>query len=106
MFSLQRKTAIITGGGSGIGKAIAELFASQQADVFILELNKASADDTVKSIVDNGGKATAVAVNVADQAQVKQVVSSIVQEAGKIDILVNSAGISHIGRLENTLEED
>jgi NAD(P)-dependent dehydrogenase (short-subunit alcohol dehydrogenase family) len=106
MFSLQRKTAIITGGGSGIGKAIAELFASQQAEVFILELNQSSADDTVKSITDKGGKATAVAVNVSDQAQVKQVVSSIAQKAGRIDILVNSAGISHIGRLENTSEED
>lgn len=106
MFSLQRKTAIITGGGSGIGKAIAELFASQQAEVFILELNQSTADDTVKGITDKGGKATAVAVNVSDQAQVKQVVSSIAQKAGRIDILVNSAGISHIGRLENTSEDD
>lgn len=106
MFSLQRKTAIITGGGSGIGKAIAELFASQQAEVFILELNKATADETVSSITNKGGKATAFAVNVSDQSQVKEVISKIAQQVGRIDILVNSAGISHIGRLENTLEED
>jgi len=106
MFSLQRKTAIITGGGSGIGKAIAELFASQQAEVFILELNKTSADETVNSITTKGGKATAIAVNVSDQAQVKEVISNIAQKVGRIDILVNSAGISHIGKLENTLEED
>ena len=62
MFSLQRKTAIITGGGSGIGKAIAELFASQGAEVFILELNKTTADETVNSITNKGGKATAFAV--------------------------------------------
>jgi 2-keto-3-deoxy-L-fuconate dehydrogenase len=106
MFSLQRKTAIITGGGSGIGKAIAELFASQQAEIFILELNKATADETVSSITNKGGKATAFAVNVSDQSQVKEVISKIAQQVGRIDILVNSAGISHIGRLENTLEED
>jgi 2-keto-3-deoxy-L-fuconate dehydrogenase len=106
MFSLQRKTAIITGGGSGIGKAIAELFASQQAEVFILELNKTTADETVSSIINKGGKATAFAVNVSDQSQVKEVISKIAQQVGRIDILVNSAGISHIGRLENTLEED
>jgi len=106
MFSLQRKTAIITGSGSGIGKAIAELFASQSAEVFVLDLNKASAEETVKAITDKGGKATAFSMNVTDQAQVKQVISGIAQDAGRIDILVNSAGISHIGRLENTLEED
>ena len=106
MFSLQRKTAIITGSGSGIGKAIAELFASQQAEVFVLDLNKTAAEDTVNAIISKGGKATACAVNVTDQAEVKQVISTIAQKAGRIDILVNSAGISHIGRLENTLEED
>ena len=106
MFSLQRKTAIITGSGSGIGKAIAELFASQNAEVFVLDLNKTSAEETVKAITDKGGKATAFALNVIDQAEVKQVISGIAQEAGRIDILVNSAGISHIGRLENTSEED
>src|SRR5688572_5907168 len=106
MFSLQRKTAIITGSGSGIGKAIAELFASQHAEVFVLDLNKTSAEDTVKVITANGGSATAYAVNVTDQAQVKEVISTIAQKVGRIDILVNSAGISHIGRLENTLEED
>jgi 2-keto-3-deoxy-L-fuconate dehydrogenase len=106
MFNLQRKTAIVTGGGSGIGKAIAELFASQGAEVFILELNKSTADDTVKSIEVASGKATAFSANVSDQAQVKEVVSLIAQKIGRIDILVNSAGISHIGRLDNTLEED
>lgn len=106
MFNLQRKTAVITGGGSGIGKAIAELFASRGAEVYILELNKSSADETVKSITASSGKASAFAVNVSDQAQVKEIISSIAQKAGRIDILVNSAGISHIGKLDNTLEED
>ncbi len=106
MFSLQEKKAIVTGGGSGIGKAIAELFAANGAEVFILELNKAAADDTVKAIATAGGRASAFSVNVSDQLQVKETISSIVQSAGRIDILVNSAGISHIGKLDNTNEAD
>jgi len=106
MFNLQRKTAIITGGGSGIGKAISELFAAQGAEVFILELNKSAADETVKVIESAGGKASAFGVNVSDQAQVKEIISKIAQKVGRIDLLVNSAGISHIGKLDNTLEED
>jgi 2-keto-3-deoxy-L-fuconate dehydrogenase len=106
MFSLQNKTAIVTGGGSGIGKAIAELFAAREADVFILELNKTAADETVRAITAAGGKAAGFAVNVSDQVQVKETISTIVQKAGRIDLLVNSAGISHIGTLESTLEED
>lgn len=106
MFNLQRKTAVITGGGSGIGQAIAKLFAAQGARVFILELNKSTADETVKIIEAAGGKAAAFAVNVADQDQLKNTIAVISQEAGRIDILVNSAGISHIGKLETTSPED
>ena len=106
MFNLQRKTAVITGGGSGIGQAITKLFAAQGARVFILELNKSTADETVKIIEAAGGKAAAFAVNVADQDQLKNTIAVISQEAGRIDILVNSAGISHIGKLETTSPED
>jgi NAD(P)-dependent dehydrogenase (short-subunit alcohol dehydrogenase family) len=106
MFSLQNKTAVITGGGSGIGRAIATLFAQQGATVFILELNQASADDAVKHIQQKGGKAYAYSCNVADQAQVKDVFTNIAKEAGRIDILANSAGIAHIGKIENTAEAD
>lgn len=106
MFNLQRKIAAITGGGSGIGKAIAELFAAQGAQVYILDLNISTGEETVKKITSTGGKATLHACNVADQAQVKSIFSTIIQETGRIDILVNCAGISHIGKLDNTTEED
>jgi 2-keto-3-deoxy-L-fuconate dehydrogenase len=106
MFSLQKKTAVITGGGSGIGKAVAEVFAQQGAEVFILDLNQSTADDAAKAIHAKGGKAYAMAVNVADQKQVKDTVAAIAQQAGRIDILVNSAGVSHIGKLDTTGEED
>jgi len=106
MFSLQNKTAVITGAGSGIGRAVAELFAQQGATVFILELNATAAEAALAHIQEKGGKAFAVPCNVTDQAQVKDVISKIVAQAGRVDILVNSAGISHIGRLDNTSEAD
>lgn len=106
MFNLQGKTAAITGGGSGIGKAIAEVFGAQGAYVFILDLNLDGAEKTAQDIVSKKGKAKALSCNVADQSQVKNLMSQIVKETDRIDILVNCAGISHIGRLDNTSGED
>ncbi|HEY0245262.1 MAG TPA: glucose 1-dehydrogenase [Mucilaginibacter sp.] len=102
MFSLKNKSAVITGGGSGIGKAIATLFAKQGAVVHIIELNIAAAKDTVDEITQQGGSAFAHSANVTDQQQMV----AIYQEIGMIDILVNNAGIAHIGTAENTSEED
>jgi NAD(P)-dependent dehydrogenase (short-subunit alcohol dehydrogenase family) len=106
MFNLTKKTAVITGGGSGIGKAIAELFAQQGATVFILELNADAAAETLNNIQSKGFKATVFSCNVADQNMVKGIVNEILKQTGRIDILVNSAGIAHIGKLENTTEAD
>ncbi len=106
MFSLDSKVAVITGGGSGIGRAIAKCFADQGSIVHILELSDASAAETINEIKKNGGKGFAHACNVADQVQVKKVFSDIHKASGRIDILVNSAGIAHIGKLENTEEGD
>ena len=106
MFNLHRKIVAITGGGSGIGKAIAEMFAAQGANVNILELNTATGEETVKQITSKGGIAKSHTCNVADQAQVKAVLSFIATQFDRLDILVNCAGISHIGRLDNTSEED
>ncbi len=106
MFRLNNKVAVITGGGSGIGRGIAELFATQGAQVFIFELNKTSAEEAIKKITAAGGKASAMDVDVSDQQQVKNVIAEVTKQTGRIDILVNSAGISHIGKLETTSEED
>lgn len=102
MFSLKDKTAIITGGGSGIGREISVLFAKQGADVHILELTEESGSETIREIVESGNKATAYSCNVGDQRQVVKLVEKI----GKVDILINNAGIAHIGRADNTSEED
>jgi NAD(P)-dependent dehydrogenase (short-subunit alcohol dehydrogenase family) len=102
MFSLQHKSAVITGAGSGIGKAIAELFATQGAQVHIVDLNNENAGQAAAEITGKGGKALAHAVDVSDQQKVKQ----LFEQIGAIDILVNSAGISHIGTVETTTEAD
>ncbi|MEA5256888.1 SDR family oxidoreductase [Arcicella aquatica] len=102
MFSLINKSVVITGGGSGIGRAISLLFAKQGAEVNILELNETAAQETVDEIRAEGGKANAYACNVTSQEAVKTVFASI----GRVDILINNAGIAHVGNLEKTSEED
>ncbi|OOQ56403.1 SDR family NAD(P)-dependent oxidoreductase [Mucilaginibacter pedocola] len=102
MFSLTNKSVVITGGGSGIGKAIALLFAKQGATVNIIELNADAATGVVEEIAAAGGQAKAYAANVADQQAVLEVFAQI----GKVDVLVNNAGIAHVGNLEKTTEAD
>ena len=102
MFSLQNKIVIITGGGSGIGKAISLLFAKQGAIVNILELNFSAAEETVHEIVKSNGNAKAFACDIANQSEVIEVFQAI----GSVDILINNAGIAHVGNLENTSEAD
>ena len=102
MFNLTNKTAVITGGASGIGKAIALLFARQGATVHILDLNKENTEAALHEIVANGRKAAAYTCDVSIQKEVVDMFNSI----GKTDILVNCAGVSHIGKAENTTEAD
>ena len=102
MFSLKNKIALITGGGSGIGKAISVCFAKQGATVHIIELNANAAQETVDDIVNAGGKAFAHGCDVSNQEQVQQVFATI----KNLNILVNNAGIAHIGNVENTKLED
>jgi 2-keto-3-deoxy-L-fuconate dehydrogenase len=102
MFSLNNKSAIITGGGSGIGKAVALLFAKQGATVHIIELNMDAAETAVNEINAAGGIAVAHGCDVTNQ----QAVVSTFTTIGKVDILVNNAGIAHVGNVEKTSSED
>lgn len=102
MFSLQNKTAVITGGGSGIGKAIASSFALAGAMVHIIEIRKEDAAEVVDEIKMQGGSVVAHTCDVSKQ----QTVLEIFQRIGEIDILVNNAGIAHIGTAGSTSEED
>jgi 2-keto-3-deoxy-L-fuconate dehydrogenase len=102
MFSLKGKSAVITGGGSGIGRAIAVLFAKQGALVHVIEVNDEASTGTVSEISKFNGEAIGYKCDVTSQQQVVDIFNKI----GAIDILVNNAGIAHIGRADNTSEED
>ncbi|MFD0794703.1 SDR family NAD(P)-dependent oxidoreductase [Mucilaginibacter litoreus] len=102
MFSLQNKQAVITGGGSGIGKAIAQLFAKQGATVHIIELNADAGKEVADEITGSGGKAFVHAADISNQQHVAEAFAGI----GAIDILINNAGIAHVGNLENTTGQD
>ena len=106
MFDLGKKITVITGAGSGIGKAIAELFAARQARVYLLDLNSEALEETKNTIIASGGNAVAMRCNVADQQEVVNTFQQIIQQSGRIDVLVNSAGIAHIGKLDTTSEAD
>ena len=102
MFSLQNKTAVVTGAGSGIGKAVALLFAKQGANVYAMDIDEKGAAATADEINSAGGKAQPLICNVTKQSEVKDAL----RKTSGIDILVNSAGVSHIGTAETTSEED
>lgn len=102
MFSLQNKSAVITGGGSGIGKAIAQLFAKQGAAVHIIELNEEAGKACVDEINASGSKAYLHTCDVSIQKDVIKIFETI----SRADILVNNAGIAHIGKAHTTSEED
>jgi NAD(P)-dependent dehydrogenase (short-subunit alcohol dehydrogenase family) len=106
MFSLKNKTAVVTGAGSGIGKAIAKIFAKQEAEVHILDFDENAATQTAAEINTNGGKGFAIKCDVSNQQQVKELIKNISVTSGSIDILVNNAGVAHIGTVETTGEDD
>jgi 2-keto-3-deoxy-L-fuconate dehydrogenase len=105
-FNLSGKVALITGAGSGIGRAIAIRLAEQGAHVHLLDLNEAAINSVAAEINSQNLKATAHACNVASQAEAKSIIQQIANQYNHIDILINSAGIAHIGKLESTAEQD
>jgi 2-keto-3-deoxy-L-fuconate dehydrogenase len=102
MFSLINKKAVITGAASGIGQAIAFIFAKQGANVYLLDMNEQGLQQTVQEITNSGGTAKAHTADVTSQTDIKL----LFKEINQIDILVNCAGISSIGKADNTSEED
>ncbi len=102
MFSLRGKTAVITGGGSGIGRAISILFAAQGAHIHIVELNPESGEAVAMEIISGGGKATVHSCDVSNQEKVVSLFKTI----GEVNILVNNAGIAHVGKADSTSAED
>ncbi|ALJ04695.1 short-chain dehydrogenase [Pseudalgibacter alginicilyticus] len=104
-FSLKNKVALVTGGGSGIGKAISLTFAKQGAKVHILDFNLEAANETVDEIKGFGEIAEAHKCDVSNQSNVNTIVEAITKN-GPIDILINNAGIAHVGNIEGVEEAD
>lgn len=102
-FSLKNKTAIITGGGSGIGQAIAIAFAKAGAKVHVLDANEDACTNMVKELNEYSVKGHKC--DVSNQPEMKLIIEEIASN-DTIDIMVNNAGIAHIGNIENTSEED
>jgi NAD(P)-dependent dehydrogenase (short-subunit alcohol dehydrogenase family) len=104
-FRLDGKTALITGGGGGIGQAIAFRFAAHGAKIRVLDLNEDAANGTCEKIRSEGGQALYRICDVTNQSAVKSTFEELVREE-RIHILVNNAGVSHIGTVETTSEQD
>lgn len=106
MFKLSGKVAVITGGGSGIGQAISKLFGQQGAHVEVLDVDGRAAADTAAAIVAGGGSAAGAACDVSDAVAVTSAFEQIVTRTRRLDILINNAGIAHVGNIERTSEDD
>ena len=97
---LNDKTCIVTGAASGIGREIALTFAREGARVVIADLNLGAAQAVADTIVQSGGKAMAVAMDVTDEAQVDAAVASVVEAYGGVDVLVSNAGVQIVHPIE------
>jgi NAD(P)-dependent dehydrogenase (short-subunit alcohol dehydrogenase family) len=106
MFNLKNKVAIITGGGSGIGKAICNVFAQKGATVCIVDFDETAGQSTEEKILADGGLAAFYKCDVSNQQQVAAVVENIMSVHQQINILINNAGVAHVGNIENTSEAD
>jgi 2-keto-3-deoxy-L-fuconate dehydrogenase len=102
MFGLAGKEAVVTGAGSGIGRAVALLLAQQGARVSIVDINEDHAHAVAEEILKAGGRAVTGAADVSNQEEV----AGLFGEMPRLDILVNSAGVSHIGTAVSTSEAD
>ena len=102
MFQLNNKIALVTGGGSGIGKEVCKVLAKQGAHVIVVDLNADSAKGTIDEITANGNTAEALTLDVTNQGSV----TTAFEKLKSLDILVNCAGISHIGSATTTNEAD
>jgi 2-keto-3-deoxy-L-fuconate dehydrogenase len=106
MFNLNEKTVVVTGAGSGIGEAIAHALSEAGAMVFILDREPAGGEAVAGAIVQKGGQAKFIRVDVGDEAAGNAAAAKILADRGRCDVLVNNAGIGHVGTVLTTTAAD
>lgn len=105
MNRLKGKVAVVTGGGSGIGRAICDLFAEEGAAVAIAEMDAKAGQEAAQAIRDRGGKAHFIQTDVANETSVKNMAAETVRNFGRIDLLVNNAAVFVLRGIDATPEE-
>ncbi|QDT47793.1 Glucose 1-dehydrogenase 2 [Symmachiella dynata] len=105
MGRLDGKTAIVTGGGAGIGRATSERFAAEGANVIIAEINEANGAETAEAITAAGGQCRFVSTDVTDEETIKNMVAQTISTFGRIDIVVNNAAVFVLHGIEATVEQ-
>jgi 2-keto-3-deoxy-L-fuconate dehydrogenase len=106
MFELNSKIALVTGGGSGIGAAIAKTFATAGATVVVADRDLPGAERTASELNGAGFQAVALQVDVSDAAACAEIARTVLDQFSRLDVLVNNAGIGHVGTILQTTAED
>jgi NAD(P)-dependent dehydrogenase (short-subunit alcohol dehydrogenase family) len=106
MFDLTGKISLVTGAASGIGEAIAQSFASRGSTVYVADIDEENSERVAREINTNGGRAIPLKLDVADSRDCLNAVQAVHGEHGRLDVLVNNAGIGHVGTILETTAED
>jgi 2-keto-3-deoxy-L-fuconate dehydrogenase len=106
MFDLSGKIALVTGAASGIGEAIAHMFARSGAFVYVADIDDKKGSDVVEAICSNDGNAEFLHMDVVNQSECSEIAGKVHRDQNKLDILVNNAGIGHVGDIQQTSSSD
>lgn len=104
--TLEGRTAIVTGGGQGIGRAICGIFAEEGASVVVVDIDESRARETASQLNREGRTATAVRADVSSGAEIEALVDGVLADSGRVDILVNNAGLAVFRSVEHCTEEE
>lgn len=103
---LKGQTAIVTGGGQGIGRAICGIFAEEGASIVVVDIDGSRAEETARQLRQEGRTAKAVRTDVSSDGEIKELVDGVLEDSGRVDILVNNAGLALFRSVEQCTEEE